>query len=128
VNDALAPLRAAGLDDAAIFDATAELLRILTELNGLRPDDIGYVWFTVTPDLDAAFPADAARAPAEEFLYVACLHRGTGVEKPDFLAVVDAEDGRIVSELPMSTMVLTVPSQMRSVALAVPNASKYLCR
>ena len=46
----------------AIFDGTAELLRVLTELNGLRPDDIGYVWFTVTPDLDASFPADAARA------------------------------------------------------------------
>jgi chorismate mutase len=49
-------------DAKAIFDATAELLRTLAELNGLRPDDIGYVWFTVTPDLDAAFPADAARA------------------------------------------------------------------
>jgi len=49
-------------DSKAIFDGTAELLRILAELNGLRPDDIGYVWFTVTPDLDAAFPADAARA------------------------------------------------------------------
>ena len=36
-------------------------------------------------------PAAAMRAPAEELLYVACLHRGTGVEKPDFLAVVDAE-------------------------------------
>jgi selenium-binding protein 1 len=46
-------------------------------------------------------PADAMRAPAEEFLYVACLHQGTGVEKPDFLAVVDAEEGRIVHELPM---------------------------
>jgi chorismate mutase len=49
-------------DAKAIFDATAELLRILSELNGLRSDDIGYVWFTVTPDLDASFPADAARA------------------------------------------------------------------
>src|SRR3954453_17927239 len=48
-----------------------------------------------------ASPADATRAPAEEFLYLACLHEGTGVEKPDFLAVVDAEDGRIVHELPM---------------------------
>jgi selenium-binding protein 1 len=46
-------------------------------------------------------PAAAMRAPAEEFLYVACLHEGTGVEKPDFLAVVDAEEGRIVHELPM---------------------------
>lgn len=48
-------------DAKAIFDATAELLRVLSDLNGLRPDDIAYVWFTVTPDLDAAFPADAAR-------------------------------------------------------------------
>jgi chorismate mutase len=46
----------------AIFEGTLELLRVLTELNGLRPDDIGYIGFTVTPDLDAAFPADAARA------------------------------------------------------------------
>ena len=30
-------------------------------LNGLRPEDIGWVWFTVTPDLDAEFPAFAAR-------------------------------------------------------------------
>lgn len=49
-------------DPAAIADATRELLETLRDLNGLRPDDIGYVIFTVTPDLDAAFPADAARA------------------------------------------------------------------
>jgi selenium-binding protein 1 len=46
-------------------------------------------------------PADAVRAPAEEFLYLACLHTGTGVQEPDFLAVVAAEDGRIVHETPM---------------------------
>ena len=48
-----------------------------------------------------ASPAEATRAPVEEFLYVACLHEGTGLDKPDFLAVVDAEDGSIVHELPM---------------------------
>ena len=48
-----------------------------------------------------ASPADAMRAPAEEFLYLACLHEGTGVDAPDFLAVVDAESGQIVSETPM---------------------------
>jgi methanethiol oxidase len=48
-----------------------------------------------------ASPAEAMRAPAEEFLYVACLHRGTGVDRPDFLAVVDVEHGEIVSEMPM---------------------------
>jgi methanethiol oxidase len=46
-------------------------------------------------------PQEAMQAPAEEFLYLACLHQGTGVEKPDFLAVVDAEEGRIVHEEPM---------------------------
>ena len=46
-------------------------------------------------------PQAAMQAPPEEFLYLACLHVGTGVEKPDFLAVVDAETGRIVHEMPM---------------------------
>ena len=49
-------------DAAAITAGTFELLRVLRDLNGLRAEDIGYIWFTVTPDLDAAFPADAARA------------------------------------------------------------------
>jgi selenium-binding protein 1 len=48
-----------------------------------------------------ASPGEALQAPPEEFLYVACLHEGTGVEAPDFLAVVDAEEGRIVHETPM---------------------------
>jgi methanethiol oxidase len=46
-------------------------------------------------------PRAAMQSPPEEFLYLACLHEGTGVNKPDFLAVVDAEAGRIVHELPM---------------------------
>ena len=46
-------------------------------------------------------PQEAAEAPAEEFLYLACLQPGTGVRRPDFLAVVDAEEGRIVHETPM---------------------------
>ena len=49
-------------DAGAITDATRELLETLRDLNDLHPEDIGYVIFTVTPDLDAAFPADAARA------------------------------------------------------------------
>ena len=46
-------------------------------------------------------PSEALQAPPEELLYVACLHGGTGVEAPDFIAVVDAEHGRIVYETPM---------------------------
>ena len=51
-----------------------------------------------THDKPASFhgsPQEAMQAPVEEFLYLACLHEGTGVEKPDFLAVVDAEEGRV---------------------------------
>jgi methanethiol oxidase len=48
-----------------------------------------------------ASPADALEAPPEEFLYVACLHEGTGVDAPDYLAVVDCADGRVVHETPM---------------------------
>jgi hypothetical protein len=29
-------------------------------------------------------PQEALRAPPEEFLYLACLHEGTGVEAPDY--------------------------------------------
>jgi len=35
-----------------------------------------------------ATPDEAIKAPQEQYLYVACLHEGTGVDKPDFLAVV----------------------------------------
>ena len=48
-----------------------------------------------------ASPQEAMQAAPEEFLYVACLHEGTGVDAPDFLAVVDAEEGRITHETPM---------------------------
>jgi selenium-binding protein 1 len=48
-----------------------------------------------------ASPTEALQAPAEEFLYLACLHEGTGVEEPDFIAVVDAASGEIVHETAM---------------------------
>jgi chorismate mutase len=46
---------------AAILAATRELLEQITRLNGLDPRDVASVWFTTTPDLDAEFPAFAAR-------------------------------------------------------------------
>src|SRR3989442_4859535 len=57
-----------------------------------------------THDKPASFyasPQEALQAPPEEFLYLACPHEGTGVDAPDFLAVVEAESGRIVHETPM---------------------------
>ncbi len=45
----------------AIVAATRELLEIAVRLNALVPQDVASVWFTSTPDLDAEFPAFAAR-------------------------------------------------------------------
>jgi chorismate mutase len=55
-----------------ILDATDELLRAIIAANDLQPDDIVSAFFTVTNDLDAAFPARAA----EDFGWniVALLH------------------------------------------------------
>jgi chorismate mutase len=51
----------AGNDAAAILDATEELLRRIIALNGVREEDVASAVFTATPDLDAAYPAVAAR-------------------------------------------------------------------
>lgn len=45
----------------AIVEATEELLRRLIDLNGLDPDEVCFAYFTTTTDLDAEFPAYAAR-------------------------------------------------------------------
>jgi selenium-binding protein 1 len=36
-----------------------------------------------------ASPQDAQKQPPEDFVYVACLYEGTGINEPDFIAVVD---------------------------------------
>jgi chorismate mutase len=45
----------------AILDATEELVRELMERNSLDPERMVSCIFTCTGDLDAAFPAEAAR-------------------------------------------------------------------
>ena len=45
----------------AIIDATEELLRQLVELNDLDAQEVAFAYFTTTPDLNAEFPALAAR-------------------------------------------------------------------
>ena len=45
----------------AIYGATTELLEALIEANGLEEDALAAVYFTMTPDLNAVFPAAAAR-------------------------------------------------------------------
>jgi chorismate mutase len=48
-------------DAEAILDATEELVREVIERNSLRPDDLVSCIFTCTDDLNAEFPAVAAR-------------------------------------------------------------------
>jgi chorismate mutase len=50
-----------GNERDAILDGTEELVREVLQRNELKPDDVVSCIFTVTEDLDAAFPAEAAR-------------------------------------------------------------------
>ena len=45
----------------AILSATRGLLLAMQAANGFRPEGVVTAFFTLTPDLDAAFPAAAAR-------------------------------------------------------------------
>ncbi len=45
----------------AITEATVELLQELSALNDLDPQEVGALFFTTTPDLNAEFPAHAVR-------------------------------------------------------------------
>ncbi len=47
--------------EAAILEATREVLEAMTKANNVEPDEIAAVLFTCTPDLTATFPAEAAR-------------------------------------------------------------------
>lgn len=47
--------------EEAILSATAELLQQMADANGVESDELAAVIFTATPDLTAAFPAEAAR-------------------------------------------------------------------
>jgi len=44
-----------------ILSSTQELLIMMAKANNVRTEDIASIFFTVTGDLNAAFPAEAAR-------------------------------------------------------------------
>jgi chorismate mutase len=50
-----------GNDAGSILDATGRLLGAIVERNRIDHDDLVSILFTATEDLDAAFPAEAAR-------------------------------------------------------------------
>ncbi|MFT5198165.1 MAG: chorismate mutase [Planctomycetota bacterium] len=45
---------------SSIITACAELFQAMAHANGIEPDQIAAIIFTATPDLSAAFPAQAA--------------------------------------------------------------------
>jgi chorismate mutase len=59
-------------DADAILAATTELMHEVLERNALTPDDVVSCIFTVTDDLDAAFPATAARRMGFERVPLIC--------------------------------------------------------
>ena len=57
-----------------ILAATRELLATLIEANQIDVDDVASVFFTTTPDLNAAFPAVAARDYGWDSVALICGH------------------------------------------------------
>ena len=57
-----------------ILEATTELMVALIGLNDLRPEDVASAVFTTTPDLNATFPAIAARDIGWTEVPLLCAH------------------------------------------------------
>lgn len=57
-----------------ILAATEELLQKMIEANDLQAEDIAYAYFTTTTDLDAEFPAVAARQMGWTNVALLCGH------------------------------------------------------
>ena len=58
----------------AILAATRELLCLLIEENNIQPDDVASAIFTTTIDLNAEYPALAARALGWHDIALMCTH------------------------------------------------------
>mgnify|MGYP001580115249 CR=1 FL=1 len=58
----------------AIIGATTELLEEMIEANGIKAEDVAFAMFTTTADLNAEFPAVAARQLGWEDSALLCGH------------------------------------------------------
>ena len=58
----------------SILEATVELLTALVESNEVDVDDIAAAYFTTTEDLNAEFPAAAARQLGWQYVALLCAH------------------------------------------------------
>ena len=57
-----------------ILAATEELLRKMIEANGIEAEEVASILFTTTPDLNAEFPAVAARRLGWSEVALLCGH------------------------------------------------------
>jgi chorismate mutase len=57
-----------------ILEATTEMMQILIRLNELEPEHVVSAVFTTSPDLNATFPAVAARALGWNDVPLMCAH------------------------------------------------------
>lgn len=57
-----------------ILAATHELLQSIVDANEVDPDHVASIIFTTTPDLNAEFPAVAAREAGWTHVALECLH------------------------------------------------------
>lgn len=103
-DDAL-PVRARGIRGAttvdrnereAILGATRELLEHMIRANEIHAEDVATAWFTTTPDLNADFPAIAAR-------HLGWTH----------VALMDAHHMNVPGALPMCLRVMLLVNTTR---------------
>lgn len=70
-------------EEEPILEATRELLKAIVKKNRVQPEDIASVFVTMSPDLDATFPARAIRTmPGWEAVPLMCA---TEVDVPGAL-------------------------------------------
>ena len=60
--------------EEAILAATRELLQVIIKRNEMRPEDVASVYFTTTTDLNATYPALAARQLGWSDVALMCGH------------------------------------------------------
>jgi chorismate mutase len=66
----------------AIVETTKQMLSRMIESNGIQPDDIASAFFSTTRDLNAEFPAIAARQLGWRDVPLMCMHE---MDVPDAL-------------------------------------------
>ncbi|HZS90976.1 MAG TPA: chorismate mutase [Chloroflexota bacterium] len=85
----------------AILEATEELLRVLVEQNQIDPAEIASAFFTTTRDLNAEYPAYAARRLGWLTVPLICGHE---MDVPDRLPLCVRVMLHYNTDLPQSAM------------------------